>query len=163
VLPAARRIFQAFPEVIGIDGTHETNNEGRPLITITVKDSNGNVIVVIRCLAPNERSWVFRWLLQEALPPLIGKETLARVQVVITDGDPQEMTQVDYAIMEFFLNAIRVRCGWHAVIQGWARCCTGLGHCKGKKKEAEIQKSILQTWMLSWMRSGVKTREEYEM
>jgi hypothetical protein len=96
ILPAGRRLFRAFPEVLGVDGTHQTNEEHRPLITI--KDSDGNVIVVIRCFAPNERAWFFRWLFQEALPALIGKETMACVKVIITDGDSQEMSQVDFAI-----------------------------------------------------------------
>ena len=101
VLPNGRRLFKAFPEVIGVDGTHETNNESRPLLTLSVKDSDGNVIVVLRCFAPNERSWLFRWLFQEALPVLLGKDTLELVKLIMTDGDSQEMTQVDYAIDTF--------------------------------------------------------------
>ncbi len=62
VLPDGRHLFQAFPEVVCIDGTHETNNESRPLLTLSVKDSDGNVMVVVRCFAPNVRSWLFRWL-----------------------------------------------------------------------------------------------------
>lgn len=98
VLPDGRRLFQAFPEVVCIDGTHETNNESRPLLTLSVKDSDGNVMVVVRCFAPNERSWLFRWLFQEALPVLLGTQTLRLVKLVMTDGDSQEMAQVDYAI-----------------------------------------------------------------
>jgi hypothetical protein len=55
-----------------VDGTHKTNNESRPLLTLSVKDSIGKVTVVVRCIAPNERSWFFRWLFQEALPTLLG-------------------------------------------------------------------------------------------
>ena len=43
VLPEGRRLFHAFPEVVCVDGTHETNNESRPLLTLSVKDSNGKV------------------------------------------------------------------------------------------------------------------------
>ena len=56
VLPEGRRLFHAFPEVVCIDGTHKANNESRPLLTLSVKDSNGKVTVVVRCIAPNERS-----------------------------------------------------------------------------------------------------------
>jgi hypothetical protein len=122
----ARRLFLALPEVLGVDATHETNNEGRPMITITIKDSNGNVIAVIRCFAPNERSWTFRWLFQEALSALLREHALLNVRVIITHGDSQEMTQLDYAIDRFFTNAIRVRCRWHLVCQGRKRHCTGL-------------------------------------
>ena len=43
VLPEGRRLFHAFPEVVCVDGTHETNNESRPLVTLPVKDSNEKV------------------------------------------------------------------------------------------------------------------------
>jgi hypothetical protein len=43
VLPEGRCLFHAFPEVICVDGTPETNNESRPLLTLSVKDSNGRV------------------------------------------------------------------------------------------------------------------------
>jgi hypothetical protein len=76
VLPEGRRLFCAFPEVVCIDGTHKTNNESRPLLTLSVKDSNGKVTVAVRCIAPNERSWFFGWLFQEALPVLLGAQSL---------------------------------------------------------------------------------------
>ena len=40
VLPEGRRLFHAFPEVVCADGTHETNNERKHLLTLSVKDSN---------------------------------------------------------------------------------------------------------------------------
>ena len=163
VLPDGRRLFQAFPEVVCIDGTHETNNESRPLLTLSVKDSDGNVMVVVRCFAPNERSWLFRWLFQEALPVLLGTQTLRLVKLVMTDGDSQEMTQVDYAIATYFVNAVRSRCGWHLVHQGWRRECRGLGFRKGKRDAARSQVRVIQNWLYSWMRRGVDSREEYEV
>ncbi len=56
-----------------MDGMHETNNESRPLLTLSVKDSDGNVTVVVRFFSPSKRSWLFRWLLfQEALSVPLG-------------------------------------------------------------------------------------------
>ena len=72
VLPEGKRLFQAFPEVMYIDGTHNTNNEKRPLITIGIRNSNGNVPIVLRAFVPNERAWLFRWLFQDAIPSLLG-------------------------------------------------------------------------------------------
>ena len=163
VLPDGRRLFQAFPEVVCIDGTHETNNESRPLLTLSVKDSDGNVMVVVRCFAPNERSWLFRWLFQEALPVLLGTQTLRLVKLVMTDGDSQEMAQVDYAIATYLVNAVRSRCGWHLVHQGWRRECRGLGFRKGKRDAARSQVRVIQNWLYSWMRRGVDSKEEYEV
>ena len=108
--------------------THETNNESRPLATLSVKDLNGNVTVVVRCIVPNERSWFFRWwLFQEAIPVLLGEQSLHSVKLIITDGDSQEMPQVDFAISTYFVNAVRTQCGWHLVDQGCRRNCKGLG------------------------------------
>jgi hypothetical protein len=81
VSPDGRRLFQAFPEVVCIGGTHETNNESRPLLTLSVKD--------------------FCWLFQEALPVLLSAQTLQLVKLVMTDGVSQEMTQVDYTIATY--------------------------------------------------------------
>jgi MULE transposase domain len=83
VLPEGRCLFHAFPEVLCVDGMHETNNESRPLVTLSVKDSNGKVTVVVRCFAPNERSWFFRWLFQEAIPALLGEESLHSVKLIM--------------------------------------------------------------------------------
>ncbi len=98
VLPKGQRHFQSFPEVVGVDGTHEISNESSRLRTLSVKDSNGTVIVVLRCFAPNERTWLFCWFFQEALPMLLARETLQLVKLIMTDGDAQEMAQVDYAV-----------------------------------------------------------------
>ncbi len=109
VFPDGRRLFQAFPEVVCIDGSHETNNESRPLLTLSVNDSDGNVTVVVRCFAPNERSLLIRWLFQKALPVLEGAQALQLVQLVMIDGYSQEMSQVDYAICSLW--------GWHLAHQ----------------------------------------------
>jgi hypothetical protein len=116
-----KRFFQAFPEQLSVDGTHKTNNEGWELVTLSVQDMNGNQEVVIRCWAPNNRAWLFRWLFQTAIPSLIGREACARVQLVITDGDSQECEQMDAAIDTVFTGAKRRRCGWHIVDRGMIR------------------------------------------
>jgi hypothetical protein len=62
-------------------GTHETSNECRPSLTLSVKNSNGRVTVVVRSIAPNERSWDFHWLFQESLPVLLGAQSLHSVKL----------------------------------------------------------------------------------
>ena len=149
--------------MVCVNGTHETNNESRPLVTLSVKDSNGKVTVVVRCIAPNERSWFFRWLFQEALPVLLGEQSLHFVKLITTDGDSQEMSQVDFAISTYFVNAVRTRCRWHLVDQGWRRNYKGLGYRKGKDVAAKRQVRVINTWINSWMCRGVLFQEEYEM
>ncbi len=113
------------PDGSCINGTHGTNNESRPLRTLSVKNSDGNVMVAVPCFVPNERSGLFRWLFQAARPVLLGAQTLQLVKLVMTDGDSQEMTQVVYAIATYFVNAVQSCCGWHVVHQGWRQECRG--------------------------------------
>ena len=163
LFPDGRHLFQAFAEVVCVEGAHETNNKSRPLLTLSVKDSDGNVMVVVRCFAPNEGSWLFHWLFQEVLPVLLGTQTLRLVKLVITDGDSQEMAQVDYAIIAtYFVNSVHSRCGWHLVHQSWRRDCRGLGLRKGKRDAARSQVGVIQNWLYSWMRRGVDSRVEYK-
>jgi hypothetical protein len=95
------------------------NNESRQLLKLSVKDLNGKVTVVVRCIAPNERSWFFCWLFQEALPVFLGAQSLHSMKLIMTDGDSQEMSQVDFTISTYFVNAVCTKCGWHLVDQGW--------------------------------------------
>ena len=62
---------------------------------LSIQDMNGKQEVVVRCWAPNNRAWLFRWLFQTAIPSLIGREACGRVRLVITDGDSQECEQMD--------------------------------------------------------------------
>ena len=68
VLPQGKRLFCAYPEVMFIDGTHKTNKENRPLITMGIKDCCGKMQIILRAFVPNERAWLFCWLFQVATP-----------------------------------------------------------------------------------------------
>jgi hypothetical protein len=57
-LPEGKRLFRAFPEVLLVDGTHKTNNERKPLLTMGLKDGMGKFHVCLRVWAPNERAWL---------------------------------------------------------------------------------------------------------
>ena len=81
----------------------------------------------------------------------------------MTDGDSQEMQQVDFVIATFLVNAVRIRCGWHLVNLRWKRHCKGLGFCKGKRDAARSQVRVIQSWLYSWMRRGVDFKDEYKM
>ncbi|KAG7348387.1 MULE transposase domain containing protein [Nitzschia inconspicua] len=156
-MPVGRRCLQAFPELLFSDATHKTNQENRPLITFGVKDAEGRVQVVIRAWAPNERAWMFRWLFQTAVPAIIGKTTCERIRLVITDGDSQELTQLDDAISSVFTKCVRRRCGWHIIHQGWKQHVGSLGRSEEAK---EIAKRI-RSWLYSFMKS-IESLDEYQ-
>ena len=68
---------------------------------------------------PNQQLWMFRWIFSIVFPSLMSKHILAHIKKIITDGDPQEFTQIDNAIESVIPNAKRLRCGWHIVAQGF--------------------------------------------
>jgi hypothetical protein len=74
---------------------------------------------------------------QEALSVHLGAQTLRLVNLVLTDGDSQEMTQVAYAITSYFAIAACSCCGWHFVHQGWRQECRGLGFWKERETRTE--------------------------
>lgn len=118
-VPHCRRLFQAFPEVLYVDGTHATNQEQMPLLTVGVQDNEFKMNIVVRAFIPNERAWLFRWIFFHGIPTLMGKAACSKVKMIITDGDSQETLQLDNAIRsKVYGNAIRRRCGWHIIEKG---------------------------------------------
>jgi hypothetical protein len=158
-----KRFFQAFPEQVSVDGTHKTNDEGWELVTLSVQDMNGNQEVTIRCWAPNNRAWLFRWLFQTAIPSMMGREACGRVRLVITDGDSQECEQMDAAINMVFKGAKRRRCGWHIVDRGWIRKVGSFrGRDDTKRKEIDALVNVIKGWLYSHMKE-VETVKEYKL
>ena len=112
-------LIEAFPEVIMVDTTEKINNKNRPLLTVGDKDSNGKIIIFLKCFMPNQQSWMFRWILSVVFSRLIPKHVLCNTKIVITDGDPQEYIQIDNVIQNIIPNTKRIWCGWHIISQGF--------------------------------------------
>ena len=98
---------------------NETNNK-RPLLTISGRDTHGKMFIILHAFLPNERAWVFCWIFLLVIPTLFPSHVLSQVKAIITDGCPQEFTQIDYARKTILKNALRIRCGFHLVRMGWA-------------------------------------------
>jgi hypothetical protein len=163
--PKEKRLFQLFPEVVHVDSTADTNKEGRPLLTMTGRDSSGKHFTILRVFLPNERAFVFRWLFRLVLPSLLGTKWTKRIKVIITDGDSQETSQLDIAIALLFPDVLRVRCGWHIVDRGWKRKCPGyqlVDVCNRNK--FEVVTKIIKSWLYSWMQPWqCETEKEYNI
>jgi len=152
-----RKIFEAFPETLFVDGTHKTNAQSFTLITAGVKDNNGQMHIVFRAFVPNERNWLFRWLFQSAFVQVLGARKCQKVRLVITDGDSQEISQLDAALRTVFTSAYRRRCGWHIVHKGFLAYVGGLGKSKAAKDVAAFIKARIYSMM-----KDVETEEEYQ-
>ena len=57
---------------------------------------------VICVFLPSEQAWVFKWFFFVAMPSILGKELLQSVKIIITDGDSQEIQQLDEAMNQIF-------------------------------------------------------------
>ena len=73
VVKPAFRLFMLCPEVIWIDVTSHSNNKGFHLLTLSSKTSIGKQVVFMWIFIPNQQSFSFRWVFQEAIPTLIPK------------------------------------------------------------------------------------------
>ena len=90
--------FFLFHAVVHVDVTEDTNKEGRPLATVTLKDSCGKIFTVMRAFLPCQQEWIFYWLFNTGFVTLLGKESLTGMKVIVTDSDSQEIRLLDVAI-----------------------------------------------------------------
>jgi hypothetical protein len=184
----AIRLFKLFPHVVYLDVTMDTNNEGRPCLTFSIRSSDGKQIVFLTIFLPHEQASSFRWAFQSVLPKLLGSHSLKQIRVIITDGDSQETSQVDMlreavnaasredrrALVQINVNtsissalntSLRVRCGWHIVEKGFARQCPKK-HSVAKPKHAKFEKleRTVKAWIYSWMKPGnCESKVEYDI
>ena len=140
VLPKERQLFQMFPETFLIDCTFHTNNEKRPLLTLTGKDRNSKTFTFLRAFLPNEQLWVFNWIFTQVLPKMFDS-IMQDVKLIISDGDSQEMAAIDNAISMHYPKARRARCGWHIIDRGWHNHMMGYsGHPRHKLFFKQVEK-----------------------
>lgn len=116
----SRRLFRLLPDVLKIDSTCGSGKEARPLCTASIRTANGKYVVVAYMMLPNEKKVTFQWVFSVALPLLFGSD-LPRVKVIVTDGDSNEIDEVENARKQHLPHTFRVQCGWHIVHQGFKR------------------------------------------
>jgi hypothetical protein len=112
-----RRLFELFPEVLMLDVTFGTNNEGRPLCVSASTDAELKTFTPVRAFLPSECQWVFHWLWSSAIPLLLGRENLSRVQLVLTDGDSKIYNTFNSVKADIYPSAIHGLCIFHLVSQ----------------------------------------------
>ena len=80
-----------------VNATCHTNNEKRHLLTFTSKTAGAKAFIFLKVFLPDQKASTFRWVFQVALPKLLGKKTVERVQYAMTDGDSHEFSELDKA------------------------------------------------------------------
>ena len=162
VLPSEKRLFMLFPEAIFVDVVEDTNNEGRPLLTMTGCDGDGKMYTFLRAFLPNQRAWGFRWVFSHVLMTMFPRETLAKIQIIISDGDAQEYHQIDNLINQYLGNIVRVRCAWHVIERGWQRRGPKIPPNLKSKHYKDIV-YLCKHWLYSWTNSACENMCEYNI
>ena len=81
----------------------------------------------------------------------------------MTDGNTQQMSEINGAISKYMPNARLYGCGWHIVHQGWKINGPTFSHFQNANLVKKLYKTI-KTWIYSWMRPGYcETKEEYKL
>ena len=158
-----RRLFELFPEVLVVDVTFGTNDEARPQWGSAAFDGNMKVFTPVRAFLPSQCKWVFDWLFGSSMPFLLGKDTLSRIRLVLSDGNEKIYSAFGACQKTLYPNARHSLCIYHLVTK----------HLGEKIKPQLLDPSdttcaaFIQTfklWLFSWMQfGGVESNEEFEV
>ena len=165
--PSQLRLAKAFNLAISIDSTHKACQlDNLSLMTVTVKDSFGQTYVIVSFWIPNQKTWMFRYVLMESIPRMVGRDVCLNVRAIISDGDRQICRAIDVAIQTYYCNAIRLPCTWHIV-------CPPMRHLHRniitKKNVSSYWLQwflcVIQIWVYSFMKSGrgIESDDEYKV
>jgi hypothetical protein len=97
-------------------------------------------------------------------PDLLSKHFCAQIGVVLTDGDTNEYEMIDHCLKELFVNATRIRCGWHIIDRGWSQHLDNIISVQNQtyKDQLGSLKHTIQFWMYSWMKRNCLFLDEYK-
>ncbi|CAB9501075.1 hypothetical protein SEMRO_99_G050830.1 [Seminavis robusta] len=157
-----KKLFEMFPEVLMVDVTMGTNNQGRPLFVSCCPGPEMEIFTPVRMFLPSQCKWVFDYIFSTVFPTLLGREALARTQLVLSDGDNKIYNAFDANREEHYPRAIHGLCLFHLVRQPMEKAgsnfrCMDQSFCKDQK-ETFIQ------WLYTWMTGGgIESEEEYQI
>ena len=108
-------LTMAFGHTIHIDATNKvTNISNLMLLTISIRDRFGKAYVIARFWIPNQKRLLFRYIMMDAFPKLLGSKCCQLVKAIVCDGDAQLEEVIHNAIDALvFPNAIHRPCTWH--------------------------------------------------
>jgi len=110
---------------------------------------------------PNQQSWIFCWVLSVVFPRLVPKHITQNIKIIISDGDPQEYSQIDNATKMHFPSVTRVRCGWHIVAKGFEKH-VDMTFPDVSSNLLEDHRRIIFSWIYSWMKCNCETYLEFK-
>ncbi|CAJ1947503.1 unnamed protein product [Cylindrotheca closterium] len=148
------RLFQKFPSLVYCDATSDTNKNKNHLITFSGRTTNGKQFIFLRVWVHNQKRVTFKWIFQAVLKSFLPSGTHEMVQLVLVDGDPQQMSEVRLALQQYLTSAMFTNCGFHLVTIGFKRAGIPKPDRDAMKTQYDALVSVLLHWMYSFMRPG---------
>jgi hypothetical protein len=151
------RYITMFSEVLFIDTTYGTNRENRPLLIFAGTDNNRKTFTALRVFLPSECERVFRYVFEVAIPSLISKATVERINQINTDGDRQIYNPFTNCILDkssTWFGCIHVLCNYHMIDKLFS---TKVKITDSNRMLVEYCKKGVKTWCFE-----LETKEEYD-
>ena len=106
-----------FPEVMFLDVTANTNRQKRDLFLMVVKDPCGSVYIGNITFIPSGKRWVYDMIYKNFFIILLGKLTISRNRLGLTDDDEAEWGPLDDAIktIDCWKKSKHMLCNFHAL------------------------------------------------
>jgi hypothetical protein len=157
-----RRLFEKFPEVFMIDVTMGMNNQGLPEMVLCSPGPDMRTFTPVRAFLPSQCKWVFNWLFGTAFPALLGQSSLARTQLVLSDGDPKIYLAFAENQPRTYSNAMHGLCTFHLI----TKPIVNAGSLFRRRDDATVKDQIhtFKHWVYTWVQlGGVESEDEYEL
>lgn len=109
------RCYQMFPQCLGMDCTWGTNQEKRAMFRLIGRTADNKNIPLLCAFLPNVCQFSFRWLFNDAIPTLFGRENCQKLRLLFSDEDETCIRAFDSVQKDLFPQAVVRTCKWHKV------------------------------------------------
>lgn len=133
--------------------------------SVVIKLASGKAVTLLRIGLPHEKVFMMSYVFQVVIPSLLGSHFTKRVKLILSDGCPHLCSCIDKAIANTYIFARRGRCGFHIVTINMEKnvdpSLVYHDHCSDETRKGF--RSLLQSWIYSWMKPTVFSESEFEI
>ena len=159
----SRRQAEMYPEMAASDTTEKSNREDRPLAIFGGCDQENRPFSHTWAFLPSKSRWVFDWFFGRAVPQLHSPRFCAKLEVIFTDQDGQEVSALEHqsGLGKVFPSAKHGLCAWHKNDRGLANDSSFKPTINqfAKDLNKHIEWKALLAWIWSLSRE-TETKEE---
>ena len=89
VRPEELDMLYLYPEVLMVDVVCGVDKKHLLLLNLTGITRLNKFFTVLRAYLPNQRRWISKWIFSIFVPLFLGKITIKKISIIISDGDTQ--------------------------------------------------------------------------